>query len=136
MTVVVVVGLFVVPFVVLMTSAAKQRPRALLVTVSLVILVAHWLGMVWLVMPSLYPEGVAFRFLWIDLGALLLIGGVAGWWVLRQARGRALVPVHDPRLLEALGRGTAGGHGADGSHAPAVERDAASGPDLSGATHG
>ncbi len=103
----VVVGLFVVPFVVLMPAAAKRRPR-ILVAVSVVILVAHWLGMVWLVQPSLYPDGLPLHLVWIDAGALLLVGGVAGWWVIRRARGRALAPLHDPRRHEAAGHDLSG----------------------------
>jgi len=107
MAVAFVVGLFVLPFVVLMPAAAKRRPSTL-AAVSVVILIAHWLGMLWLVGPSLHPGAVAFDRLWIDAGALLLIAGAAGWWVVRRARGRALVPTHDPRLAEALGHELSG----------------------------
>jgi len=101
MTVVLVGTLFVVPFVALMTSAAKQRPGTLHFVGS-VVLLGCWLGMDWIVMPALHPEGIGLLQVVWDLAAVLCVGGTAAWAVARSMGRHALVPAHDPRLHEGI----------------------------------
>jgi len=51
-------------------------------------------------MPVARPWGGVFGF--IDLGALLAIGGITVAFAVTRMRGRALVPIHDPALPRAL----------------------------------
>jgi len=94
-----VFGHFLVPFVLLLTRWAK-RNLAVLAGFSIWLLFMHWVDLQWLVMPSLHKEG--FVFSWIDGAAL---AGCAGLylkylgWLLRRS---ALAPVGDPRLAEAV----------------------------------
>lgn len=90
--------LFVVPFVVLMPAAAKRSFA--LGSVSWLILLGHWLGFSWIVLPLVAPVGPGAG-LWIDLAALLLVGGLVGTVVRRAFAAHPPYPVHDPRLPEA-----------------------------------
>jgi hypothetical protein len=95
----ILLGHFVVPFVVLLSRDVKRR-IGLLTFWAVWMLVLHWIDLYWLVMPEFttayLPIGVP------EIGCLLGIGliFVAGlaWW----ASGRSLVPLRDPRLAESL----------------------------------
>ena len=92
-----VVGHFVVPFLVLMSRAAKRNRTVLTVTAALV-LVMHYVDLYWIVMPVLTPAATPY---WTDAAALVAVGSVvtaAFWWGLRE---RPLAPVGDPRLAES-----------------------------------
>jgi hypothetical protein len=52
------------------------------------------------VMPALHPEGIALS--WLDLAALLAVGGTAALFGLWRVRGRALVPRNDPYFEASL----------------------------------
>ncbi len=64
------------------------------------ILVFHYVDVHWLVAPNVRPDG--FPLHWLDLAALLAVAGFSAAAALRGARGRRLLPIHDPRLAEAL----------------------------------
>lgn len=93
------VGHFIVPFVVLLSRQVK-RHKALLVCWAGWMLALQWIDVGWLVMPELttdrLPLGVAEAGCLIGLSAIYL-GGVAAF-----AHGRNLVPSGDPRLDESL----------------------------------
>jgi hypothetical protein len=92
-------GHFVVPFFFFMPRTIKRKP-ALLAAGAAWMLAMHWVDVYWLVMPALHPEGVTIS--WLDVAALLAVGGwfLAGLsWMMQ---GSPLVPVGDPRLPESL----------------------------------
>jgi len=66
----------------------------------------RWLDYYWHVAPTLQSlhgdKHNVWAGLWIDLAALVGIGGVFVWFYLRQLAGRPLLPVNDPHLPEAL----------------------------------
>jgi len=95
-----VIALFVVPFARLLSASAKRSP--LLGKVAVVVLVGHWLGFAWIVLPAASPRGVAWSRVWIDFSALLLVSGLLGVVVRRAFLKHPLYPVHDPRLPEAV----------------------------------
>jgi hypothetical protein len=99
LSVVVALAQFVIPFFVLLSYDLKRR-REPLAAVAAWILAAHYLDAHWLVIPSGDPRGAAYH--WIDLGALLAVGGAAVAYGVLRLRGERLVPVHDPRLPEAI----------------------------------
>ena len=92
-------GHFVVPFLFLMSKHPK-RGKAALGIACVWLLVMHWLDMYWLVMPGAYPG--EFPFGLIEVAAFVGLGGLFVAAVLWRARGKNLVPVKDPRLEEAL----------------------------------
>ena len=94
-----VIGHFVVPFLGLISRHAK-RNRRVLAFWAVVLLVMHWLDLVWLVMPKLGGHGVPLQAL-----DVLLWLGMMGFFcacVAFVGRDSLIVAVKDPRLHEAL----------------------------------
>jgi hypothetical protein len=100
--------LWALPFVAWMPWRAKREGRVLAPVAALVV-IGHLIGMYWLVVPSAPGSGLPGR-LWMDVSALLLVVGAAGFWIARGFATYGARPVNDPRLPEALGT-------AEGSHA-------------------
>jgi hypothetical protein len=94
-----IMGHFVAPFLYLMGRAVKRRGSTLALGGAWV-LAMHFLDIYWQVMPTLHPAG--FRPSVLDAAAFLAVGGyfvaAVGWLMRRQA----LVPLGDPRLAESL----------------------------------
>ncbi len=95
---VLVLGHFVAPFLLLMSRSAK-RNRTVVTATAAFVLAMHYLDLYWIIMPVLSPVAVPN---WIDAAALVAVGGIVAasfWWVLR---GRPLAPIGDPRLAESV----------------------------------
>jgi hypothetical protein len=99
-TVVLVLAQFVVPFFVLLNYGLKRK-RDQLAAVAAWLVLAHYVNVHWLVMPSGLPPG-AHPLSWIDLAALLAVGGAAALFGVLRLRGVRMVPAHDPLLPDAL----------------------------------
>lgn len=98
-TVLLVLGHFVVPFFFLLPRTIK-RNRATLLIGALWMLAMHYVDMYWLVMPNLHHHGPHFSL--IDLTALLGVLGVFLAVFGALLRRNAIVPVKDPRLPESV----------------------------------
>jgi hypothetical protein len=98
-TVILVIVQFVVPFLALLSYDLKRR-RGPLTVVAIWLLVAHYLDVHWLVVPTARPRGPVYA--WVDLAALLALGGVTFAFAWVRMRGLFTVPVHDSRLSQAL----------------------------------
>lgn len=85
---------FALPFIILLSRTAKRR-AATLSAVALGILVMRFVDLFWLVVPAFHPSGFAIH--WMDLLAPVGIGGLWLWVFLGHLRGKALLPLHDPR---------------------------------------
>jgi hypothetical protein len=95
---------FVLPFFLLVSRHTKRRLR-FLVLASAWLVVVHVVQMYWLVAPYEAQEGLirtALRVSWLDLTALLAVGGLYLAVVLWQLTRLPLIPVGDPRLSRAL----------------------------------
>ena len=68
--------------------------------VALPVLVGRWLDLHWQAVPSLDPPGPLLH--WLDFSLLLGIGGLWLATFLWQLKKRALLPIHDPHLEEAI----------------------------------
>jgi hypothetical protein len=95
----IVFGHFVVPFFALLNRRLKRRPQVLAFAGGW-ILVMHWLDVYWQVLPVHDAAGV--RFHWLDVGALLFVGGAASAWVARAYAGAPRLPSNVPELDEGL----------------------------------
>jgi hypothetical protein len=98
-SVLLMVGHFVAPFLYLMGRAVKRRGWSLAVG-GVWLLAMHFVDLYWQIMPTLHPEGVRPSLL--DVAAFVTVGGCfvgAAAWLMRR---QALVPVRDPRLAESL----------------------------------
>ena len=92
-------GHFVIPFLYLMGRDVKRRESTLAIGGAW-LLVMHFVDLYWQVMPTLHPEGL--RPSALDVAALLAVGGcfvAAAGWLMRR---HSLVPMRDPRLAESL----------------------------------
>lgn len=94
-TMVIVFGHFLIPFIALMPRFVK-RDLGALSFFAFWILIMHWIDIFWLIMPNLHHHGTHFS--WMDLTATLGIGGIFFWYFLHKYYNHALVPINDPRL--------------------------------------
>ena len=92
---------FAVPFVLLLSRAVKRDPR-MLVKVAIAVLIVRLLDLFWLIAPEFHPAGVAVS--WLDVVLPMTLGAIWLGCFIRQLRGRAILPVHDPEFDETLGR--------------------------------
>ena len=92
-------GHFVLPFLGLMPKAMKRDPQ-MLASWALVLLIMHSVDLYWLIFPTFETGGPALPLL--PFSCLMGVGGiyVAAW--LSLAGQRSLIPVNDPRLPESL----------------------------------
>ena len=97
------VGNFILPFLLLIARAAKRR-LGLLASVALLLLGMHYVDLHWVVMPTVDRHG--FHLHWLDLAAMTGVGAayaLAFWNLLRR---HCLIPVGDLRLNRALNHQT------------------------------
>lgn len=92
-------GHFALPFLLLLSRDIKRRPR-LLARLAIGLIVVRAVDLFWLVAPNFHEEG--FHLHWLDVAAPLGLG--AAWFALflAQLRQRPLLPVNDPYFREAL----------------------------------
>ncbi len=93
------VGHFVVPFLIMLVRALKRSALALIIFAGWMLLM-HWVDMYWLVMPTLHPHGAHFS--WIDMAAMLGVGGLFLWLFMWQLGKHSLVPINDPNLDQSI----------------------------------
>lgn len=96
---VIIFGHFVIPFLGLITRAAK-RSAGWLMFMTVWILAMHWVDMYWLVMPTHYRDGMHFS--WMDITTLFGLGGIFLWYFWKQYSSHSLVPVNDPALETSI----------------------------------
>jgi hypothetical protein len=96
---VLVFGHFVVPFIALISRTAK-RSRLVLGAAAALILAMHYVDIYWLVMPTLGERGAEPS--WVDVCGLIGPLSVGLLVIARRAAGGPLYPVRDPRLAESL----------------------------------
>jgi hypothetical protein len=77
------IGQFVVPLLILLFRRAKQSLRVTEM-VALWLLAMHYLDNYWLILPAVHPGDP--RVSWLDLSAIAAIGGTAAAWVSRLGR--------------------------------------------------
>jgi hypothetical protein len=92
---------FFVPFFILLNRPLKRR-KDLMAKVAIALIVVSALDVFWIVTPSFFPSPAIHL---TDLLALAAIGGLWVWAFAKQAHGRPLVPLHDPRMEEAVEHG-------------------------------
>ena len=99
MTVLLVAAQFLVPFCLLLNYRLKRHGRPL-AAVAAWILAAHYIDVHWLIAPAARAD--RFPLHWLDLAALLTVTGFSLGVALLSLRGRHVLPIHDPKLPEAL----------------------------------
>jgi hypothetical protein len=89
---------FIVPFVLLLSEAAKRNLNVLMAG-AVILLVAHFIDMYWLVMPNYNHDEVVFG--WMEIAPMLGLGGIFILTTALQFKRRNAVPINDPFLAEA-----------------------------------
>ena len=96
---VIVIFHFFIPFVLLLMRKTKQRSKVL-VKIAVAMFCMRFVDLFWTVAPNF--NGGKFGIHWMDILAPVGIGGIWIALFLSQLKGRALMPLHDPRLAEAF----------------------------------
>jgi hypothetical protein len=91
---------FGAPFVLLLSRVVKRAPD-LLVKVAIGVLLVRLVDLFWLIAPEFHQTGISFS--WLDLALPLSMGAIWTGCFIRQLRGRAILPVHDPQFDETIG---------------------------------
>jgi len=99
MSVLLLCGHFLLPFVGLISPYAK-RSRKHLGFWAVWLLIMHWVDIYWLMMPQLRPQRSLPTL--VDLLCVFGLAALCFAWAAYLARGRMLIPVRDPRLADSL----------------------------------
>lgn len=94
-------GRFVIPFIVLLPKRAKSNYK-IVGSVSVLILISHFVELYWIVMPVLDHHG--FHFNWISITSFFGLGGVFLGLFFRKFKQSKMVPVKDPQLGSSLNK--------------------------------
>lgn len=90
---------FLLPFVLLLPRAAKRSER-LLLRVSIIVLLGHWIDLWAGIMPRLMPQGPTFGY--VELGVTLGFAAAFALVILKRMERAPLIPLKDPYLEESL----------------------------------
>lgn len=101
-SVLLLVGQFVLPFLLLLSQNFKRNP-ATVARIALWILAMRVVDIVWTIGPVFRHEGSGLH--WLDFAAVLGLGAIWTFVFFRNLGSRAVVPARDPYLREALAHG-------------------------------
>jgi hypothetical protein len=93
------VGHFAAPFIIMLVRAVKRSPLALSLF-AVWMLLMHYIDMYWLVMPTLHTENAVFS--WLDAVTMIGIGGIFLWLFFWKLSRHSLVPINDPNLDNSI----------------------------------
>lgn len=96
---------FIVPFAVLLSRRTK-RNAAVLARMALWMIAARFVDVFFLIGPEFHGESLSIH--WMDVTAMVALGGIWVWLFVTNLKSRPLLPVGDPGLAHALE--TASGH--------------------------
>lgn len=98
---VVLLGHFVVPFLFLISRNVKRRLPLLRVG-AVLMLCMHVIDMYWTVMPNYTQSALSVMDFVVGAACVVGIGGVYFAWVFFQMTKHALIPIGDPRLQRSI----------------------------------
>jgi hypothetical protein len=101
-SVLVLLGQFVLPFLLLLSRDFKRNPR-IVARIAFWILVMRVVDITWTIGPVFRHEGSSLH--WLDFAAVLGMGAIWMFLFFRNLGSRAVVPARDPYLKEALAHG-------------------------------
>ncbi len=92
---------FVLPFLLLLSRDIKRHSRTLVV-VAVMLLVARYVDLFWLIAPNFQDSRAHLSADWMDVAAPVAIGGLWLARFFRNLKQQPLLPLHDPQLAEVL----------------------------------
>ncbi len=99
---VLIFGHFFGPFLALLRIDVKSSFPVMIALAAWAWLM-HYLDLSFNIKPAADPNGFPFRWVWLDVGCMALMGGVLAKVFLRDFAAHAPFPIKDPRLREAMG---------------------------------
>jgi hypothetical protein len=98
---------FAFPFLLLLSASLKRNPRKLVMLAGLILLM-RFIDLFWMIAPEFPPAG--FHVSWMDVVALIAMGGL--WFAMFawQLRKRPLIPINDPQYDSVLAQAQAPAH--------------------------
>ncbi len=97
----ILIGRFILPFILLLNRDQKANRKMLLIT-SILVLVMHFVELFWIAMPTFKHAGASLS--WMDITTFVGLGGIFMGLFFRTFRANNLIPVNDPKLPESLSR--------------------------------
>lgn len=91
---------FILPFTLLLSADIKRNRRGIMMVAGLV-LAARALDLIWHVGPMFHHDA-GFPIHWMDVAAIVGLGGIWLFVCARNLKSRALVPYKDPYFKEAI----------------------------------
>lgn len=101
LSVLIIFGHFFLPFLAMLRIDVKLK-FAIMAPLAGWAWFMHYCDMNFNIMPVLHPEGIPFRWIWLDLGCMALIGGVLAKVFLKNLHAHPVFPQRDPRMAEGL----------------------------------
>jgi hypothetical protein len=98
----ILIGQFLLPFLLLISREANRNPR-ILITSALLVVVVRFIDILWLILPAFSRAHLAIH--WMDLAVPIGIGGLWLAVFATQLKRRPLLPAGDPEYAEALEHG-------------------------------
>jgi hypothetical protein len=95
------VGRFIIPFVLLLPAAAKSNMK-LVGAISVWLIIVHFIEIHWIIMPTIHHHGMHFH--WLDITTLLAIGGLVIGLFFQQLKKENMVANNDPKLETSLNK--------------------------------
>lgn len=95
------IGRFIIPFILLLNRDTKHNYN-LLVFTSILVIVMHFIEIYWIVMPVLSHDGVSIS--WIDFATFIGLGGIFMGLFFHQFKKNNIVPINDPQLSSSLNK--------------------------------
>jgi hypothetical protein len=99
---VIVIGHFVLPFLVLLSRDLKRNHRAL-AAVAIALVVMRLVDLIWMIAPR--PGHHGFPIHWLDVTLPLALGAIWIALFVRELTRRTLLPVNDPYFEEVFAHG-------------------------------
>lgn len=93
-------GRFVIPFIVLLSKPAKSNLNVLKY-MSIWVIFIHFIEMFWIVMPTMHHH---ITFHWLDITTLFGLGGLFLGFFFNTIKKSKLIPINDPYLKDSLNK--------------------------------
>jgi hypothetical protein len=101
-SILVLIGQFVLPFLLLLSRGLKQDPMKVR-WIAFLIIVMRIVDITWTIAPVFRHEGSTLS--WLDFAVTAAMGGLWLTYFWRNLAGRAMLPAHDPYFKEAMAHG-------------------------------